>query len=136
MKRICLALLCSVAVLAFSSNVQALPPFKKAFSEKYVKTSDNADFQAAAKKASCNACHVKGEKKNVQNNYGTALNKLIEGDAKDRIAAAGKNGADAKKAETAKIMKELEAAFKKVEAMKSASGKTYGEILKSGNLPD
>ena len=113
----------------------ALPAFKKAFETEYVKPSNNDDFESAAKKASCNVCHLKGKKKDVRNPYGEELAKLIEGSAKDRLAEAAKVNADAKDDETVKLNKELLAAFKKVEAIQSAAGKTYGELLQSGNLP-
>lgn len=123
------------AVSLVSSTSLALSPFKKAFDEKYVKTSGNADYQAAFKKTSCNTCHVKGKKKDFVNAYGWELAELIEGSAKDRIDAAKKEGSDAKKAEEEKVLKELVAALKKVEAIKSPSGETYGELFKAHGLP-
>jgi hypothetical protein len=125
-----------IAAVSFAgSTTFAIAPFKKAFDTKYVKKSGDKDFQAAFKKAGCYTCHVKGKKKNVLNAYGLELAKLIEGSAKDRIDAARKKGSDGKKAEGAKLLKELEAALKKVEATKAPSGKTYGELFKSHGLP-
>ena len=143
MKRFCLIILCGTVALGFlAQSALALPQFKKEFTKKYVDTSSNEDFKAAAKKASCNVCHVKKEKKSVNNDYGTELSKLIEGSAKNRLAAAkdedkakGEDVTAASDAEKAKLTKELLAAFEKVEGMKSKSGKTYGELIKSGNLP-
>ncbi|MCA9247276.1 MAG: hypothetical protein KDA42_09185 [Planctomycetales bacterium] len=133
MKKICLTLVAlAVAATANLKPAQALPPFKKQFQQKYVDDGSDA-LKDAFKKASCNACHVKGEEKDVQNAYGEALAKYIEGDAKDRIEEAKKNGTD--DAEKEKVAKELEEAFKKVEEMKSPSGETYGERLKAGKLP-
>ncbi len=131
------ALIAVVIAVAITQSASALPPFKKAFAEKYAAKHKNKEFQAAVKKASCNACHVKGAKKDVQNEYGKLLNKLIEGDAKDRIAAAGKKGADEKKKESEKVMAELDKAFAKSAEMKSAGGKgpKYGELMKEGKLP-
>ncbi|MFO0912450.1 MAG: hypothetical protein U0795_05815 [Pirellulales bacterium] len=127
----------AIAAVAFgvlTSTAQALPPFKNAFEQKYVKDSTNADWQALVKKEGCNICHVKGEKeKNKQNAYGKELNKLIEGDAQARLKEAKANGTD--KEETEKLLKELDAAFKKVEEMKSPTGETFGELLKAGKLP-
>ena len=80
MKRICLMM---VAVV-FAASVdlqpaQALPPFKKQFLKKYVGDDASEDTKAAFKKASCNACHIKGEEKEVNNAYAMELGKLIEG---------------------------------------------------------
>ncbi len=114
----------------------ALAPFKKAFQKRYVDPSDSEAFKAAFKKASCNTCHVKGKKKDVRNPYGDELAKLIEGDANARIKAAAKEGgSEGRKAETEKILKELEAAFAKVETLKSPTGETFGDRLKNGLLP-
>jgi hypothetical protein len=128
-----LALVAAVSLVGSTSL--ALSPFKKAFDEKYVKASGNADFQAAFKKASCNTCHVKDKKKDFVNAYGWELAELIEGSAKGRIDAAKEEGSDAKKAEEEKVLKELVAALKKVEAVKSPSGETYGELFKAHSLP-
>ena len=133
MKKVCLTLIAAaVAITLNLQPAQALPPFKKAFQEKYVDDGSDA-LKDAFKKASCNTCHVKGEEKDVQNAYGMALNKLIEGNAKERLAEAKKNGTD--DAEKEKIAKELEEALKKTEGMESPSGEKYGDRIKSGKLP-
>jgi len=129
-------LLAVIAAVTFvGSKTFAIAPFKKAFSATYVKESGDKDFQTAFKKSGCYTCHVKGKKKDVVNAYGWELAKLIEGSAKDRIDAARKNGKDAKKAEGEKLLKELKAALKKVEATKAPSGTTYGELFKAHELP-
>jgi len=134
MKRVLLMMLCAaVFVGANASDAFALPAFKKLFAEKYAPEGSNADFEEAVKKSGCYTCHVKGEEKSVNTPYGAALAKEVPGDAKDRIDAAKEDGTD--DAEKDKINKEFEAAMIAVEKVKSASGKTYGEILKSHNLP-
>jgi hypothetical protein len=128
------ALVTTIAVTMLIPSAQALPAFKTAFEKKYVKTSDNAEFQAVFKKETCNVCHIKGEKeKTKQNAYGKELNKLIEGDANIRMKEARANGKLDE--ETKKLLDELEIAFKKVEEMKAPSGPTYGELLKDGKFP-
>jgi len=132
-------LFAGVAVVAVTLSMlvpsaQALPPFKNAFDAKYVKESENTEWQALAKKEGCNICHVKGEKeKNKQNAYGKELNKLIEGDAANRQKEA--KAAGTLDEENEKLLKELDEAFKKVEEMKSPTGETFGELLKAGKLP-
>ena len=134
--KIQLAFLVAAASFLFvATDAQALSPFKKAFDEKYVKPSGNADFQAAFKKAACNTCHVKGQEKEHVNAYGKSLADLIEGDAHDRLETAKKEGEEQGKAAEAKLLEELAAAFTKAEAAKSPAGKTYGEMFKAGELP-
>jgi len=137
MKRFVLICIACSALIAFASpNAKAIAPFKKAFQQTYVDPSDNEAFKEAFKKASCNTCHVKGEKKTVRNTYGEELSKLIEGDANDRIKDAGKEGGAAgRKAETEKVLKELHKAFEEVAKKKTEGGQTYGEMFKNGELP-
>ncbi len=130
-----LCVLCLTVLGWMSPAAQALAPFKKAFQEKYVDKSDSEELKAAFKKVSCNTCHVKGKKKEARNEYGEELAKLIEGDANARINEAGKESPEAKKAETEKVVTELEKAFDEVAKMKNASGQVYGELIKSGQLP-
>ena len=125
----------AVASVALCNNVFALPEFKKAFDVKYVKKSKNVQFKADFKKAACNTCHVKGKKKDHNNAYGKELAKLIEGAAAARKKEATKESPENGKAMKATILKELEAAFLKVEKLKTKEGKIYGELLKEGKLP-
>ena len=133
MKKIGLMLAVIVFVSAFHvGTADALPPFKKAFQVKYVDDSGD-DMKAAFKSQSCNTCHVKGEKKNVNNAYGLELAKLIEGNAKMRLKDAKAAGTE--DAEKATILAELTAGFTVVEGMDSPSGETYGARLAAGKLP-
>jgi hypothetical protein len=131
------ALSVAVALLIGSMppRVQALAPFKKAFQEKYVDGSSSEEFKEAFKKASCNTCHLKGKKKEERNAYGEELAKLIEGDANQRIKQAGEIDDATKKAETDKVLAELEQAFEKVAKMEAAAGETYGDRIQAGKLP-
>lgn len=121
-------------VFGVVQSAQALPKFKNAFEKRYVEESGNEEFKKVAKKESCNVCHVKGEKKDVRNTFGTALSKLIGGDAQQRL----KDATD-KAAEEEKILKQLEDAFAKVEIQKvdekDPSSPTFGDLLKAGKLP-
>ena len=120
-----------------TNSAFGLPQFKKAFDLRYVKPAGNQGMKAAFKKQSCNTCHIKGKKKNVNNPYGEELGKLIPGNAKKRIKAAKTmGGKPAQKAEKDKVLKELEAAFDAVEKMKDAKGEIYGEKIKAGKLPN
>ena len=140
MRKFCVAAVCiSLCVLLANRPADALTEFRKAFEQKYAKDNADAneDFKKAVKTAACNVCHVKGKKKEERNAYGNALAELIEGSAKERVAAA--QGAAAKKAEKEKLVKELEAAFEQVEKMKvdpeKEDSETFGERLHANKLP-
>jgi hypothetical protein len=134
MKRVALVTLCGVVALCLAAGpVSALPQFKKDFTDKYVEPAGDEEFKSTATTTGCNVCHVKGEAKDARNPYGDELAKLIEGSAKDRLAAAAEAGNG--DAEKEKLSKELAEAFKKVEGMKSPSGATYGDLLKAHKLP-
>ena len=134
MKRVALVTLCgAVALCLVAGPVSALPQFKKDFTDKYIEPAGDEAFKDVATKASCNVCHVKGEGKEVRNAYGDELAKLIEGSAKDRLAAATEAGDG--DAEKEKMAKELAEAFKKVETVKSPDGSTFGDRLKAHKLP-
>ena len=132
----CLVVLSLIAAVSLATSTTfATSPFKKAFDEKYVKNSGDAEFQASFRKGGCYNCHVKGEKMDVLNAYGLQLAGLIEGNAKDRIDAAKEESSDAKTAEEEKLLKEFAAALKKAETIKAPSGETYGELFKAHRLP-
>ncbi len=128
-------LIVSSGLLLVSKSALALPAFAKAFKAVYVEPSDNDDFKKAVRKANCNVCHVKGEKKDVNNEYGDKLADLIEGDAKHRWDDAKKIGDDEGKAELEKLVAELKAAFPKVAETENAEGEKYGDLLADGKLP-
>lgn len=130
------SLIVATAVVAFTTtSAHALPPFKKAFEEKYVKASENDDLKAAFKTESCNVCHVKGKKKNVQNRYGHEIHEVLEDMLKEAKITKGPKDlakdADGKK----QLMEMLGKAFDAVAKKKAKNGTTYEEILKGGKLP-
>lgn len=147
MKRIIGILAFSILAIGFTAtDAMALAEFKKAFAEKYAKKHESKDFQTAVKKASCNACHVKGEKKYskddegnktaILNEYGKMLDKLVQDPAKRKTAAKAA-GPDAVSKTKAEILKEFEMAMEKVAKEKSEGGKgpEFGKIIESGSLP-
>ena len=139
MKKFICMLAVGVVFVAFGTQrAPALSEFKKAWTEKYADKHEDDDFKAVVRKASCNVCHVKGAKKDVNNEYGKLLDKLIEGSAKERKDKAKEaGGTEAQNEEKEKLLAELAEAFKKVEKMKSDGGKgpEYGQLIKDGKLP-
>lgn len=96
--------------LGSGSSALARPAYNKAFQAKY------PDLEAA-KMAKCNVCH-EGMDKKMRNDYGKAFGKTL----------GIKNCKD-----TAKIDEALD----KVAGEQSAvSGKTYGDLIKEGKLPN
>lgn len=128
MKKVCVFLVGGFAAIAFcAAPAHAVQEFKKQFDAKYVEGNGNAKFVEAAGAAKCNVCHDANSKsKKDRNEYGKALSKFLK---KDDFKA------ERIKEEPDKVKAEILEAFKKVEDMKAASGKTFGEIIKSGALP-
>ncbi len=128
-------ILLSVLVLCglLTPPAGAITEFKKAFKEKYADPSDSEAFKAAVRKAGCFVCHVKGEEKDVRNAYGAELEKFIEGSVETRLKEATDKGT--KKEEIEKLLKELEAAFPKVEELTNEAGEKFGDRIKAGQLP-
>ncbi len=98
-----------LGLMVVCQTAQARPGYHKAFLAKY------PALEAAAKEAKCNVCHM-GDDKKMRNDYGAAMGKHLPGkNCKDEAA--------------------ITAALTKAEDDKNSSGKTYGEIIKSGKLP-
>ncbi len=103
-------------VLAFSTTASAHKIFKDKLSEKYPNV-----------KISCNACHVKGEKKSVRNNYGKLFFKTFEN---KKLTAEMPDDRDEKKEYAEKVMiPEFEKAFEKIKVM------TFNDLVEAGVIP-
>lgn len=95
-------------------SAQARPQYKAGFEQEYPEVSEKNGTEG---KVTCFVCHPEKEKKK-RNAYGDALTKAL---GKTMI----------------KDKEEISKAFKKVEGEKSAvEGKTYGDLLKEGKLPN
>ncbi len=121
MKRVNVALLAVFMLGLFTQSAFALPAVCKQFLEKAYADSPIA---AAAKEAKCNICHYGKSKKN-RNDYGKCLREL----------GVTKENYEKLKDDPEKLEATLNEIFKKAEAAKSVSGKTFGELIKSGKLP-
>ena len=130
MKKLLAVLLVAFVAMAIApKNADAVPAFKKAFNQRYTNVIKDAKLVTKIKEAKCNVCHwAEGDKKSKKqkNDFGVALSKLLKKDnyKSTRIAA-----------EPDKVKAEFDAAFKKLMATKNAKGKTFGELLKAGELP-
>lgn len=124
MKKFRLPLL-ALAAMALATPAWAIKPFSDAFVEKYVK--EGSPLAAKVAEAKCNVCHM-GKDKKPRNEYGKALEKLMK---------KGDYTGDNKKFDlkTPEGKAEIDKQFAAAEAEKSASGKTFGELIKAGELP-
>jgi hypothetical protein len=113
------------AVLA--SSASALPPFKKAWEDKYGSNYTDLAGSEKAVGGGCNVCHVKGADKKQRNDYGKILAKYTGGKAAATLKAD--------KSKLPEILKTLGEGFEKAEGEKSAAGQTYGDLIKAGKLP-
>lgn len=107
-----ISLACCTAIAAFVSgnSAEARPPYLAAFKETYANLSDKAA------ESKCMVCHF-GESKKNKNDYGKAM-----------TTALG--------ATNVKDTEAIKAALKKAESEKSSTeGKTFGDLIKAGELP-
>lgn len=130
MKKLALCLAAVVAVSSFSAQPAfAIKPFADAFAEKYKVADPTTDTEKSlsllVKEAKCNLCHAPKDKK-VRNEYGEALDQLL-----DKADYSVKRRRD----EPDVVRDELFAALAKVESQQSKKGKTFGELIKAGELP-
>ncbi len=127
MKSVCFGLACIVA-LSIASPAMARAKIKTHFGKVYAGDDANEEFQALVKKGGCYVCHVKGEKKDVRNVYGKALEKAFE---KDEFPVK-----DFEK-DPEKYAERLTAIFKEVAKEKSGDEKyeTFADRMKANLLP-
>jgi hypothetical protein len=121
MKKLAVSLLSVFVLGVFAQSAFALPAVAKLWIEDAYAKSPVAE---AAKEAKCNVCHFGTSKKN-RNDYGQALSEL----------GVTKANYDALKGDSEKLNAALKDMFKKAEAAKSVSGKTFGELIQAGKLP-
>jgi len=125
MKKFSLLLVCLMLAIS-AAPAWAIPPFSDAFKKAYVK--EGTPLAEKVAEVKCNVCHMGKEKKD-KNEYGKAVSKFLKkadftGDAKKYDDVKG----DA-------AQKALADGLKSAEAEKSSGGKTFGELIKAGELP-
>jgi hypothetical protein len=134
MKKVCGLAIVALAVLAwFGQSAQALPPINVQWHEKYSSLKD-AVVAAYGEEttAKCNVCHVAGKSKKEKNAYGAAVGKFITKAGVNKIKEDAGDNVEKANADTKAYILE---GLAKAEGEKAASGKSYGELIKSGKLP-
>ncbi len=134
MKRVCIFLVAAAAVTSIGlRSALALPPVNVAWHDKYSALKDEVvKTYGTASTDKCNVCHIKGKGKKERNAYGMAVSKYITKDHINKIKEdAGDDSAKAAE-ETKKYILE---GLAKCEAEKAADGKTYGDAIKAGKVP-
>ncbi|MBA63871.1 MAG: hypothetical protein CMJ76_16070 [Planctomycetaceae bacterium] len=125
MKNIAVFSIIVVALASTAEQSQAIPAFAKAFTERYVNTSKNAEFVTAVKQAKCNLCHFGTSKRN-KNDFGKTFAKHLK--RTDYNSTRFRE-------EAATVKKEFDVGLKKILAEKNPAGKTYQSRIENGELP-
>jgi hypothetical protein len=124
MKSFSLPVLFCMTIILFTPATKAERPFSNAMKKHY-----------RVRSVSCYTCHVKGEEKEVVNPFGKTVGKLIE-DKKfsERIALFKEADLKERLKVNEEIEKEFIAVLKKLDKLKSPSGKTYAEAITAGEI--
>ena len=87
------------------------------------------------KLVSCNACHVKGEEKEVVNPFGETIEKLLEDTTiPQRVEACKEADEETKKQIEKALAEEFGVLLKRLDEIKTPSGKPYGQALRDGDI--
>ena len=121
MKKLGLTLVALFVVGLLVQSAMARPDYKKVLDT----VSKDTKVASVVEELKCNVCHVDKEEKKVRNDYGQALIKCGLTEEKYKELKADKE-------KLAEFVKEI---MKKVEAEKSASGATFGELITAGKAP-
>jgi hypothetical protein len=120
----------------FTASASALPPLPPYVGEYFKSQPEYAKFAEvfAGLNMKCDTCHTPGADKKAKghglNDFGKAVHDNFK--HKDFLAS---NKAKDNAAELAKAKKLVADALTAAAAAKNADGKTYGELLKAGQMP-
>ena len=133
MVRVTMFFVATLLTCSFSVTATAHQQFKRVFEKHYAELYEDDAIKKTFRRAKCNLCHQKGEKKEMNNPYGDALAGFIEDNAEDRLQRAKEN--NRKQEEMELILAELRVAIEEVESVVSPYGTTFGERIRNGRLP-
>ena len=125
------AIVCGIAASAW-----ALPPVPAYVGAYYKEKPEYAKFAGAyeAQKSKCDTCHVPGADKKMKGHGLNDFGKAVHDHFKHRDFTAANKLKDLP-AEAAKARQLIVDALVAAEAEKNAEGKTFGELMKAGQLP-
>jgi hypothetical protein len=123
-------------VLGMAASAWALPPVPAYVGAHYKENPEYEKFAAAyaAQKSKCDTCHVPGADKKKKGHGLNDFGKAVHDHFKHRDFTAADKAKD-NPAEAAKAKELIAAALVAAEAEKNADGKTFGELMKAGQLP-
>lgn len=121
MRTLGLLLVGAFVVGLLAQSALARPDYKKVLDSQ----AKGTKIAPVVEELKCNFCHVKEKEKKVRNTYGQALAKIGLSEAKFTELKADKE----------KLAECVKAVMKKAEAEKSASGATFGDLIKAGKAP-
>ncbi len=121
----------------FSDSAQGQLLFKKYFDQKYFPMEGETAMKKAYGMSTCNFCHIGGtEDRKNRNEYGQALDKLLEKEDADNLTFKIKTtNPDLYKKTEEKVIKALETVEKEPSNPKDKKSPTFGDLLKEGKLP-
>lgn len=112
-------------VVASSSSVQAHSDFKKMMEKEY-----------AHLKITCNACHEKGKKKDVRNEFGQAVHKKFASEKFTEQLDKFEDRDEKKKFMEEKVLPVVKKGLKEtIEKEKNKAGDSWADLVKNGTLP-
>ena len=114
-----------LAVMLTAGPAWAVKPFNDGFIKEYAKK--GTPFGDKVEAAKCNLCHIDGKPKKMRNEFGMAVSKHLK---KDNVGP-GKPIDPATDAGQKAIAEGLAKAL----AEKRADGKSFGDVIKAGELP-
>jgi hypothetical protein len=128
-----------VLMIGFALTASALPPLPKYIEEIYAASPSHAKYLEMYKSLEgehkCDSCHKPGVDKKTKghalNDYGQAVAKNFKHRDFNKADKLGKDNPE----EAAKAKKLLAEALEETDAEKNADGKTFGDLIKAGQLP-
>jgi len=139
MRRWTRAAIVFLLLMTLEVTARALPPLPKYVEEHYqgspAYTKFVEKFKSLDMEHQCDACHKPGVDRKVKghglNDFGQTVAKNFKHRDFNKADKLGKDNAE----EAAKAKKLIAEALSKAEAEKNAAGKTFGELLKAGQMP-
>lgn len=121
-----------LSIVALFAVALCVPKFANAHSEfKKMMEKEYSNL-----KVTCNACHEKGKKKDVRNEFGKAIHKKFESEKFSEKLSQIKDREEKKKYMEDKVLPVVTKAMKEVvDKEKDSAGNSWADQVKNGTLP-